>query len=123
VPPSIAAGQHVTVVELGGDRPQAGRAAGVEVGNHRREITGMPVRVGRHDRPEGHSALPARLSAAAPLGLPSRTPRPLATASASLVRLEIASRSTWATSAMMPTVRLSMEALPQSLSLWQNGTG
>ena len=53
----------------------------------------------------GAPPLPARLSAAAPLGLPSRTPRLLATASASLVRLEIASRSACATSAMIPTVR------------------
>ena len=48
---------------------------------------------------------PARLSAAAPFGLPSFTPRALAAASASLVRREIASRSCWATSAMIPTVR------------------
>ena len=39
------------------------------------------------------------------LGLPNRTPRLLATLSASLVRLEIASRSCCATSAMIPTVR------------------
>gem|GEM_PF-6525963 len=40
---------------------------------------------------------PARLSAAAPFGLPSLTPRAFATASASFVRREIASRSAWAT--------------------------
>ena len=53
----------------------------------------------------GAPPLPARLSAAAPLGLPSFTPRLLATASASFVRFEIASRSCCATSAMIPTVR------------------
>ena len=39
----------------------------------------------------GAPPLPARLSAAAPFGLPSRTPRVLATLSASFVRFEIAS--------------------------------
>ena len=39
----------------------------------------------------GAPPLPARLSASAPLGLPSFTPRLLSTLSASLVRLEIAS--------------------------------
>ncbi len=47
----------------------------------------------------------ASKSAAAPLGWPSFTPRLLATLSASLVRLEIASRSCCDTSAMMPSVR------------------
>ena len=41
----------------------------------------------------GAPPLPARLRASAPLGLPSFTPRLLATLSASLVRREIASRS------------------------------
>jgi hypothetical protein len=40
---------------------------------------------------------PARRSAAAPFGLPSLTPRAFATASASFVRFEIASRSCCAT--------------------------
>jgi hypothetical protein len=53
----------------------------------------------------GAPPLPARLSAYAPLGLSNRTPRLMATASASLVRLEIASRSCCATSAVMPTGR------------------
>ena len=53
----------------------------------------------------GAPPLPARLSAAAPSGLPSRTPRLLATLSGSFVRLEIASRSACATSAVIPTVR------------------
>src|SRR6056297_3011420 len=46
-----------------------------------------------------------RRRAAAPLGLPSLTPRALAAASASFVRREIARRSCSATSAMIPTVR------------------
>ena len=50
----------------------------------------------------GAPPLPARLSAAAPLGSPSRTRRLLATASASLVRFEIASRSCCATSVVIP---------------------
>ena len=49
----------------------------------------------------GAPPLPGRLRASAPLGLPSFTPRFLATLSASLVRLEVASRSCCATSAMM----------------------
>lgn len=49
--------------------------------------------------------LPARLRLQAPFGLPSFTPRALATASASFVRCEIASCSACATSAIMPTVR------------------
>ena len=65
----------------------------------------MPVGVPRNGRPERRTALPSPLSAAAPLGLARRTPRLLATASASLVRREIASRSCSATRAMMPTVR------------------
>ena len=65
----------------------------------------MPVGVGAMAARSGAPPFPARLSAAAPLGLPSFTPRLLATASASLVRLEIASRSGLATSAMIPTVR------------------
>jgi hypothetical protein len=48
---------------------------------------------------------PGRLSAAAPFGLPSFTPRALAAARTSRVRFEIASRSACATSAMIPTVR------------------
>ena len=53
----------------------------------------------------GAPLLPARRSAAAPLGLPSFTPRLLATLSASFLRREIASRSCCATSAMIPTLR------------------
>ena len=87
-----------------GGGPQAGRAARPDVLNDRREIPGVPTGLGPIAALSG--ATPARLGAAAPLGLPSRTPRLLATASASLVRLtEIASRSCCATSAMMPTVR------------------
>jgi Recombinase len=48
---------------------------------------------------------PARRRLSAPFGFPSFTPRALATASASFVRREIASRSACATSAMIPTVR------------------
>ena len=48
---------------------------------------------------------PARRRLSAPFGLPSFTPRALATAGASFVRPEIASRSACATSAMIPTVR------------------
>ena len=47
---------------------------------------GVPCEAAR----SGVPPLPARLSTAAPLGLPSFTPRLMATASASLVRLEIA---------------------------------
>ena len=47
---------------------------------------------------------PARRRHSAPVGFPSFTPRALATASATFVRREIASRSAWATSAMVPTV-------------------
>jgi hypothetical protein len=65
----------------------------------------MGVGVRCHRGPERHAPLPARLSAATPLGLPSFTPRLRAALSASRVRLEIASRSCCATSAMMPTVR------------------
>ena len=43
--------------------------------------------------------------AAAPVGLPSLTPRLLVTAGPSFVRREIALRSCCATSAMIPTVR------------------
>lgn len=60
---------------------------------------------------------PARLSAAAPLGLPSFTPRALAAASASFVRREIASRSYCATSAMMPTVRSLAPGISQATNL------
>jgi hypothetical protein len=64
----------------------------------------MPVRVGRHGRPERRSALPSSPQRRrAVVGFPSRTPRALAAASASLVRLEIASRSACVTSAMIPT--------------------
>ena len=52
------------------------------------------------------TTLPARLSAAAPFELPSRTPRLLSPASASFIRLEIASALRPAPPApMMPTVR------------------
>jgi hypothetical protein len=49
--------------------------------------------------------LPDRLKADAPFGLPSFTQRAFAAASASFVRLELASRSYQATRAMLPTVR------------------
>ena len=48
---------------------------------------------------------PARFSLAAPFGLPSFTPRALATASASFVRLLTSSRSAWATNAVMLKIR------------------
>ncbi len=53
----------------------------------------------------GAPPLPACLSGSEPWGCLSFIPRLRATLSASLVRLEIASRSSCATSAMMPTVR------------------
>ena len=62
----------------------------------------MPVGVAGNGRPSGAPPLPARLSAAAPLGLPSFTPWLRATASASFVRFEIVSRSACATSVMIP---------------------
>lgn len=49
--------------------------------------------------------LPARLSAAAPVGSPNVAPRLLAAASASFVRRAVVSRSCCATSDMMPTAR------------------
>lgn len=49
--------------------------------------------------------LPARRRLSAPFGLPSFTPRALATAKASFVCREIAFRTAWATKAMIPTVR------------------
>jgi hypothetical protein len=38
VPSTSATSQHAACVKLAGDRPQAGRAAGTDVRNHRREV-------------------------------------------------------------------------------------
>lgn len=91
--PCAAAGEHAPGVELSGNRPEAGRAAGADIREHRGQVSGVPVGVTGDGRLSGAPPLPARLSAVAPFGLPSFTPRLLATLSASLVRLEIASRS------------------------------
>ena len=78
------------------------------------KLSALAATLSRSARPP----FPARLSAAAPLGLPSFTPRAFAAASASFVRREIASRSCWATSAMMPTVR----SLASGMSTARNRT-
>ena len=61
VPSASPTGQHAAVVELAGDRPQAGRAAGTDVRDHRREVPRMLVGISYDSRAE-------RLSA--PAGLP-----------------------------------------------------
>ena len=63
------------------------------VRDHGREVLRVSIGIPHNGRPERPSALSARLSAAAPFGLPSLTPRLRASASASLARFEIASRS------------------------------
>ena len=98
-------GEHAARVEFASNSPGAGFPAG-----RVSSTTGARSRACRSAiraiaARSGAPPFPARLSAAAPLGLPRRTPRLLATLSASFVRLEIASRSCCATSAMMPTVR------------------
>ena len=65
----------------------------------------MPVSVAGDGRPERRTALPSPPQRGSAIGLSSRTPRLRATASASFVRFEIASRSCCATNAMIPTVR------------------
>jgi hypothetical protein len=86
--------------------PEAGRPAGADVVDDRPKVLGVPVGVTRDGLPERRTALASPPERRGPVvGLPSRTPRALAAASASLVRREIASRSCPATSAMIPTVR------------------
>ena len=105
MPLPAASRQHPAAVEFGRDRPKASRSAGPDVRDHRRQVLRMALGVLRDDARSDAPPLPARRIAAMPLGLPSFTPRAFATASASLVRFEIASRSCCATRAMIPTVR------------------
>jgi len=63
------------------------------------------LRIGRHGLPERPGALPSAPERRRPVRVAGFTPRAFAAASASFVRFEIASRSCWATSAMIPTVR------------------
>jgi hypothetical protein len=69
--------------------------------DHRREVPGVPSGVAYDRSPERGTDLPRPPQRRSPLGLPGRTPRLLATASASLVHLEIASRSACATGVMI----------------------
>ena len=71
---------------------------GAHVLHHWRNVPGMPVGVARNGRPERRTALPSPPERSG-LGVAQpHTPRLLATASASLVRFDIASRSACATS-------------------------
>jgi hypothetical protein len=63
------------------------------------------------DRGPQGAAIP---SATALFGLPSFTPRAFAAASASFVRRKMASRSCWATSAMIPMVRSFASGMSQA---------
>ena len=86
------------LVKFRRDRFEARRTARTEVLHHGPQVLGVPVRVACDGLASGAPPRPASLSAAAPFGLPSRTPRALGAASASLVRLEAAARSCEATS-------------------------
>ena len=100
VPAPASAGPDPAPVQFIGDRAQGDGASRTNLAEDRRERLRELVACRRASVP-----FPARLSAAAPFGLPRLTPRDLATASASFVRRAIASRSCRATRAMMPTVR------------------
>lgn len=71
MPPAAASGFHAAGVQLPGQRPQAGVTLALQVGDHRRQASALPVTASQRAAP----SLLARLSAAAPFVGDRNTPQ------------------------------------------------